>query len=116
VNVLCVKEEKKRRGRDEEKKDGALKRGMIRSDPMTGLAAAHKVSIEEYVASVDSVDDLGARHFESLDELHDALVQLELSDSKYKLDDNGFVMMPGKRHNSGVTLHLNEELRIWKSG
>jgi hypothetical protein len=109
-----------RSGDMEEKKDGAsfscVETGHPqRPDGASSGAQGFVIHGKEPFASVDSIDDLGDLHFESLDELYDKLVELGLSDSKYKLDINGFAVMPGKRHNRG-TRHLGKQLEIWNRG
>lgn len=69
---------------------------------------------EEEPAIVD-IDSLLSRHFESLDELNDTLEELGLGDEKFKLDENGFPVLPGKKHNRG-TASLAVQLQHWNKG
>ena len=113
--VSIHKREKAAAGHDEEKKDGAsvssIETEVSPSGRNSGAQGLDRI-FEEPVVSVDNLSD---RHFDSLDEVHDLLVELGLSDSKYKLDDNGFPVLPGKRHNRGTT-HLGKQLDGWNKG
>ena len=103
-------------GHDEEKKDGASFSCVeTEHSQRPGGASSGAQGLDHGEEPIASVDSLSARHFESLDELHDILVELGLSDSKYKLDDNGFAVVPGKRHNRG-TKHLGKQLEGWNKG
>ncbi|KAL3902566.1 MAG: hypothetical protein SGILL_010782, partial [Bacillariaceae sp.] len=109
--------------REEEKKDGGSvfcveiehSQHSQQPDGATGSSGAQGLVHDHDEEAVGTVDSLVDRHFESLDELHDTLGDLGLEDSKYKLTDDGFAVMPGKRHNRG-TKHLGQELDDWNKG
>mmetsp|Transcript_14316 Transcript_14316/g.39819 ORF Transcript_14316/g.39819 Transcript_14316/m.39819 type:complete len:295 (+) Transcript_14316:100-984(+) len=103
-------------GHDEKKKDRASV-SFVETEvsPRPGRRSSGEQGldlIEEPIASADSLSD---RRFESLDEVHDLLGELGLTDSKYKLNNDGFAVMPGKRHNRG-TKHLGKQLDGWNKG
>ena len=106
----------------EEKKDGAsfvlveTTEHSLRPNGFSSAAGGRGLDHDEkHDEEPDFVDSLSARRFESLDELHDTLEELGLSDLKFKLDENGFAVIPGRNHNS-ATDYLHDKVDAWSKG
>jgi hypothetical protein len=94
----------------QEKKDSV---SVVLLEPERSSASGGS-DLDHYEAP-DAIDSITARCYGSLDELHDTLEELGCSDWKFKLDENGFAVMPGYFQNN-ATEYFRDRLDAWSKG